>query len=143
MLSRNVKEVWICLESPKFVYSIFPTLMRWRQSGAAIKAYLPPVSTTGHSGYQMRLLKALGIELGELSNPPFKGFLIDPSHQDNALAVVYWEDPPNNKFSRLNMNLEMTAQRKLRYLTLYQIHPGEFSGKSSQFLPFVAETRSR
>lgn len=97
MLNHNAKEVFISLESAYFVYAIFPTLFKWRTNRVSLKVFLRTLPANDHDEYQRRILSSLGAQITLLDKLPFSGYLIDPTHHDNAQAVIYLEDPPNQR----------------------------------------------
>jgi hypothetical protein len=97
MLNHRVKEFVTSTDNASFVYSIFPTLFKWSSDRVAIRAYLRTGPADAHEEYRRRVLVALGAEIITVETPPFQGFLLDPTHHDKAQAIIYLEDPPNQR----------------------------------------------
>ena len=85
----RVDEVLIAEESTKFVYSLFPTLLRWRSSGVKVKTLLLKLaSAKPDESYRRRLLRALGVQVCEVESVPVRVYLFNSSDPLQASAIV-------------------------------------------------------
>jgi hypothetical protein len=85
----RVNEVLVAEESTKFVFSLFPTLLRWRSNGVVVKALLlKPGSARSDETYRRKLLRALGVQVCEVESLPVRVYLFNASDPIQASAIV-------------------------------------------------------
>ena len=89
----NVTRVVICDAQTKWAYSIFPTLLAWRNRGVTLQIILNANGNGNeHEMYRRRLLRALGAELYFSDAFSFSGYLINPEDQSLGRAIVMCPD---------------------------------------------------
>ena len=76
--NNGVSDVTICGTDTKWVYELFPTLIKWKRQGANIKILLKENNDDkDHGPYRQRFLEHLGVQVRIEPNLPFKGFIFD------------------------------------------------------------------
>jgi len=94
-------EVLVCHDLTNWVYSLFPTLLKWKNANASVFVLLKKNTENEEDrAYKIRLLRSLGFGVQETIEIPFKGFLFDSS-SSYASAVVLNENDlskANSKF---------------------------------------------
>jgi predicted acylesterase/phospholipase RssA len=93
-----IDEVIICETTTDWVYKLFPTVLYWRSRGAFVSVLLKTnTDDKKHGPFRQRLLTALGCDVKQIDDLPFKGFLFNPQQQDTALGVVRTERTKEGK----------------------------------------------
>jgi hypothetical protein len=88
-LGVTTRSIIIAERDTAWVYALFPALLYWRTRGVPITVFVPLTGDDGrHGPYRRRLLRALGVQLQEVEQVPFEGYLFDPTESDSARAVL-------------------------------------------------------
>ncbi len=90
-LETSVTDLLICENDTDFVYSLFPSLLVWRMRDVHCRIMLSKIEPKfDHGAYRRRLLRALGAEVIEVDNLPYRGYFInchDPSQGSAYVAL--------------------------------------------------------
>jgi len=88
-LDRSVTDILIAEENTEWVYSLYPSLLKWRLNNVKIRVVLATQNANQlHESYRRRLLRSLGVEVYEVPHAPFRAFIFNSNHPENACAVV-------------------------------------------------------
>ncbi|HYF29744.1 MAG TPA: patatin-like phospholipase family protein [Chitinophagaceae bacterium] len=88
-LEYKHQEILIADWNSKWVYELFPTLIRWQRDGAKIWFFLKEVTDEPeHTGFRQRFLQALGVNVVIVNNLPFYGFIFDAHLKDGCRAII-------------------------------------------------------
>jgi len=88
-LENNNNEILIADINTKWVYEMFPTLLKWRGSKTDIYVFIQRSNIDKeHEAFRVRFLESLGITVNILDDLPFRGFVIDGISQDNCQAII-------------------------------------------------------
>ena len=97
-------EIWMLLSRTRYVYNLFPTLLHWRLTGAALVVVTRPLNAQDrspeaqHERFRRLVLRCLGTRLIEAEPLPFEGFffrrdgglgnavILDGSRDEETLA---------------------------------------------------------
>jgi predicted acylesterase/phospholipase RssA len=98
-IHESNKEIIIIDQNTKWVYTIFPTLLFWVKNGTKIEVILEKGKDgKEHGPYRRRFLMALGINVTEVDEIPFRGFLIDGYHRTDGKVVILNEGAENTTY---------------------------------------------
>jgi predicted acylesterase/phospholipase RssA len=88
-LDEEVTDVLISEFDTEFVYHIFPSLLLWKMRNARVRVILAQSEAKPqHGAYRRRLLRSLGIEVIEVSTPPFRAYIVNGHMPDRGTAYV-------------------------------------------------------
>ncbi len=94
----RINEVVIIEHDTDWVYKLFPAVLSWFTNRAKVKVVLKTNSDDEkHGPYRQRLLKSMGAELVYQDAIPYRGFLFNPTEEENAMAIIRSERIKTNK----------------------------------------------
>lgn len=96
-------EIFIVETNTSFVYSMFPTLLKWILDDCKIKIILQEnTDKPDHSAYRRRFLISLGIQIVEVTQIPFRGYIFNGDSKDFAKAIILnkYKDDDNKFYSK-------------------------------------------
>lgn len=92
-LENNYNEILIADINTKWMYEMFPTLLKWRGSKTNIYVFIQKSSTDkDHETFRKIFLESIGITVNVLDDLPFRGYIIDGIVQGNCQAVIFNSD---------------------------------------------------
>ncbi|RYY89584.1 MAG: hypothetical protein EOO15_05785 [Chitinophagaceae bacterium] len=104
------KEILISDDKPAWVYSLFPLLLKWIQTGTKIRVLLKlGAETPVVRQYKTKLLRGLGCAVDEVANIPFKGFIIYPknTHSEAVIFNLNSSYKVNSKYYKHNEDAQI------------------------------------
>jgi predicted acylesterase/phospholipase RssA len=88
-----INQIVISDTQTRWAWKLYPALLAWRMRGATIQVILnSPDGASPSELYRRRLMRALGATLHITSSIPFRGFLLNPTNQALARAIVIAPD---------------------------------------------------
>jgi predicted acylesterase/phospholipase RssA len=93
-----IDEVIVSETTTDWVYKLFPTVLYWRSRGAMVSVLLRTnTDDKKHGPFRQRLLTAMGCDVSQIDDLPFRGFLFNPREEDTALGIVRSERTKEGK----------------------------------------------
>lgn len=88
-IQNRVQEILIFESENKWVYDLFPTLLKWAMDKTQIKIISQkPLDSDLSAIHRNRILEAFGINIVYVENIPLNAFIIDGDHSENCKSIV-------------------------------------------------------
>lgn len=100
LLEHRYKEIIVFDDDNKWVYDIFPTILKWLVDKTQIYFLCKENNNSldEHKEYRTRFLNHIGIETQYIDNIPFRGFIFDGEDRANCRAVVFNNKKEDKRF---------------------------------------------
>lgn len=83
-------EILIVETNTDWVYNLFPTLLNWRVNHTNIKLLLKNnTDDTEHGSYRLRFLKSMGVEVVNVDEIPFRGYIFNGNNKEKCSALIF------------------------------------------------------
>jgi predicted acylesterase/phospholipase RssA len=141
-------EILIAASDTRWFWQLFPTVLHWRRQGSRVRALLTPVSGDGRQRAReltrRQNLVGLGVEVVDVQELPFAGYLFRREDFSRAAAVVYLPEGSANSpvavryEGRLHYPVIQTLEDRLTQCTR-QMPAGTGAAHLPDLVPYDAE----
>lgn len=91
LTDKKCDEIVIASNDNKFVYEIFPTIIRWINEKTKITYLYSKCESKDkieHFEFRNRFLEKIGVSIKKIDSLPFTGYLFDAHNKDNCKAII-------------------------------------------------------